>query len=121
MSIYKRKIFPSVSYGLAIVVKNLHRLDGALPSSPKSNIITIHEEFPNDTYAFERVAEELNLQVLAVDSSAGGNEQEQDAATRVQQMGARWHENILHAITPQTALVVLPRVHWIYGIVFSLE
>ena len=108
-------IFPSVSYGLAIVAKNLHRLEGI---SSKSNIITIHEEFPNDTYAFERIAEELNLHVVQV---AGGDEQEQDVATRVQQMGARWNENILNAITTETALVVLPHVHWIYGIVFSLE
>ncbi len=110
--------FPSVSYGLAIVAKNLHRLDNI---NAKKNIVTIHEEFPNDIYAFERVANELNLAVIAVEPSSKSSTDDADFALYVQTMGEMWNEKILQAITSETALVVVPHVHWIYGVVFQLE
>eukprot|EP00605_Chrysophyceae_sp_TOSAG23-4_P000246 GSChrysophyteH1.ASY1.ANO1.283.1 assembled CDS len=100
--------FPSVSYGLAIVAKNLHRLRTI---SSKRDIVTVYEEFPNDTYAFGPVAQELGLKVIAVP----------DAEEGLEKKGQQWNQKILDAITEGTALVVLPHVHWMYGVVFQLE
>lgn len=100
-------IFPSVSYGMAVVAANLHRVDNI---SSKKNIIVLQNEFPNDTYAFERVAFSLNLKIMSVP-------QPQDFAL----MGELWNMQILHSISNETAAVVVPNVHWIYGVVFDLE
>jgi len=61
-------IFPSVSYGMAIVAKNLHRIPNI---ATKKTILIIHEEFPNDYYSFERVAHELNLNIKSVNYQEG--------------------------------------------------
>jgi selenocysteine lyase/cysteine desulfurase len=118
--------FPSVSYGLAIVAKNLHRLSNI---HSKKNILCIHEEFPNDFYAFARVADELNLSIVDVDykiksssdSIAEEYTENKEIEEDVKNMGKNWNDNILLAITPETALVVIPHVHWIYGVVYNLE
>lgn len=36
------------------------------------------------------------------------------------EMGEVWNTKILDSITPLTALVVVPHVHWVYGVVFDL-
>jgi selenocysteine lyase/cysteine desulfurase len=100
-------IFPSVSYGMAIVAANLERLPTI---SSKKTILILEEEFPNDTYAFTRVAEKLNLDIVSISSTS-------DFET----MGEVWNQTILDSINSDTALVVVPNVHWFYGIVFNLQ
>lgn len=100
-------LIPAVSYGMAIVAQNLHRLPGL---AGKRHIILIGEEFPNNVYAFERVCAALGLSVRTVDRP-------ESAADR----GGRWNERLLEAVTPETALVVASQVHWIYGARFDLE
>lgn len=100
-------VFPSVSYGMAIVANNLHRLPDI---SSKRSIIILEEEFPNDTYAFERVASSLNLSIEAV-----------KMPTNIETMGELWNLDILARIQEDTAAVVIPCVHWIYGVMFDLE
>lgn len=100
-------IVSSVSYGLAIVAANLCRVKNI---QQKTKIISLENEFPNDFYAFERVNKELNLHHQII-------EQPSEIAT----MGTVWNKRILEAIDAQTALVVLPHVHWIYGVVFDLK
>jgi selenocysteine lyase/cysteine desulfurase len=100
-------IFPSVSYGMAIVAANLHRLDNI---SLKKNIVVLQNEFPNDTYAFSRVAAKLKLTITSVS-------QPQDFDL----MGELWNMQLLQSISRDTAAVVIPNVHWIYGVVFDLE
>ena len=56
-------IIPAVSYGMATVAANLHRLPDV---KSKRNIVVLENEFPNDNYAFERVAEKLKLKIIAV-------------------------------------------------------
>lgn len=100
-------LIPAVSYGMAIVAQNLHRLP---EMAAKRHIILIGEEFPNNVYAFERVAAALGLRVRTVEKPDS-----------LVERGDRWNERLLEAVTPETALVVAPQVHWIYGTVFDLE
>jgi selenocysteine lyase/cysteine desulfurase len=94
-------IFPSVSYGMAIVANNLHRLPGV---STKRSLLILESEFPNDTYAFERVAKDLNLSIDVV-----------KMCDDISQLGDKWNESLLEQIQEGTAAVIVPHVHWIYG------
>ncbi len=100
-------LLPAVSYGMAIVARNLHRWPG-LPG--KRRIVLIGEEFPNNVYTFERAAAELGLELHQVERPEG-----------LAERGARWNAALLEAVTADTALVVASPVHWIYGTVFDLE
>ena len=100
-------LIPAVSYGMAVVAQNLHRLPG-LPA--KKHIVLIGEEFPNNVYTFERAASTLGLTIKTVGKSQA-----------VEGRGAAWNEDLLQAIDGETALVVAPNVHWIYGTIFDLE
>jgi selenocysteine lyase/cysteine desulfurase len=100
-------LIPSVSYGLAVVARNLHRLPGI---DRKKHIVLVGEEFPNDVYAFERVCAELGLDVRSVPRPEG-----------FEGRGARWNAALLDAVDQDTALVVAPHIHWMYGVRFDLE
>lgn len=71
--------------------------------------MVIGEEFPSDVYAWMRVCEELSLQIKTV------------PMPETAFVGQEWNARILEAISDDTALVVLPHVHWQYGIRFDLE
>ncbi|MBA4849106.1 aminotransferase class V-fold PLP-dependent enzyme [Emticicia sp. BO119] len=99
-------IISAVSYGMAVVANNLHRLAGI---STKKHIILIQDEFPNNVYAFERVCRQLSLSYHTVakpDTS--------------ENRGQLWNEKVLNEITDETAMVVVPNIHWIYGVKFNL-
>ena len=100
-------VFPSVSYGMAIVANNLHRINGI---ESKKKIIVLEEEFPNDTYAFCRAAEKFSLLIESV-----------AAPSDIEKMGEDWNHSLIEAINEETALVVVPHVHWMYGVVFDLQ
>ena len=99
-------VIPSVSYGMGVVARNLHRKPGIAHGQ---EILVIDGEFPSDVYAWERVSAELGLSIITVSMPV--------------QMprGTAWSQCLLEAITPKTALVVVPPVHWMYGIKFDLE
>ncbi len=99
-------VIPSVSYGMGVVARNLHRKPGLARGQ---HILLTDTEFPSDVYAWERVCAELGLSVQTIPMPAD------------MPRGATWNEQLLEAITPQTALVVVPPVHWMYGIRFDLE
>lgn len=99
-------IIPSVSYGMAIVARNLHRKPNLKAGQ---HILLIGEEFPSDVYAWTRVCEELALKIKTV------------SMPDTEWVGKEWNARILEAIDKDTALVVLPHVHWQYGIRFDLE
>jgi len=97
----------SVSYGMAIVARNLHRKPGI---GPGQQIVQIGEEFPSDVYAWDRVISELGLKRTVVPMPADFPKAE------------AWNAAILAAIdAAPTALVVVPPVHWMYGTRFDLE
>ncbi|MFT6478728.1 MAG: selenocysteine lyase/cysteine desulfurase [Spirosomataceae bacterium] len=99
-------IIPSVSYGMATVAANLHRLPNI---RQKTHLLSLENEFPNDTYAFERVCKELNLTNRYVEKPVSAN------------TGEDWNKELLTAISEETAAIVIPHVHWIYGTIFDLE
>ncbi len=99
-------VIPSVSYGMGIVARNLPRKPGI---GPGQRIVLVDGEFPSDVYAWERVCAELGLTVTVVSMPAEFPK------------GPVWNERLLDAIRPDTALVVVPPVHWMYGTRFDLE
>jgi selenocysteine lyase/cysteine desulfurase len=112
-------IFPSVSYGMATVAANLERIPNILM---KKTIIVLQEEFPNDHYAFTRVAQKLNLEIQIISSSSASSSScSSSSSADFETMGEIWNQNILESISDETAMVVIPHVHWFYGIVFNLQ
>lgn len=99
-------VIPSVSYGMAIVARNLPYKPGI---DRGQQIVLIDGEFPSDVYAWDRVGTELGLQITVV------------PRPDTFPLGPAWNERVLAAIGPNTALVVVPPVHWMYGIRFDLE
>ncbi|GAB3988468.1 aminotransferase class V-fold PLP-dependent enzyme [Spirosoma daeguense] len=99
-------VIPSVSYGMAVVARNLPQKPGIRHGQ---KIVLVGGEFPSDVYAWDRVCRELNLSVVTVDMPAQFPK------------GGIWNEQLLNAIDADTALVVVPPVHWMYGIRFDLE
>ena len=99
-------VVPSVSYGMAVVARNLPNKPGIRAGQ---RIVLVGSEFPSDVYAWDRVCDELGLTVTTVNIP---NEFPK---------GPVWNERVLEAIGPDTALVVVPPVHWMYGIRFDLE
>ncbi|MFD2569328.1 aminotransferase class V-fold PLP-dependent enzyme [Spirosoma soli] len=99
-------IIPSVSYGMAVVARNLERKPGIRPGQ---HIVLVGSEFPSDVYAWDRVCPELGLTITTV------------SIPNAFPKGAVWNERLLEAIGPETALVVVPPIHWMYGIRFDLE
>lgn len=97
-------VVTAVSYGMAVVAANLHRLSGL---GMKTEILLVGEEFPNNVYAFERVCQQHSLAVRTVERPADAPE--------------NWSQRILENIRRGTAMVVVPQVHWVYGTRFDLE
>jgi selenocysteine lyase/cysteine desulfurase len=95
-------IVPAVSYGMAIVARNV-------PVHNGQSIVVAHEQFPSNVYPWRRVAEETGAEVIAVAAPEGSTRR-----------GEAWNERILQAIDSRTALVALPNVHWADGTRFDL-
>ncbi len=99
-------VVPSVSYAMGVVARNLHRKPGIARGQ---QIVLVDGEFPSDVYAWERVSAELGLEIVTVPMPAE------------MPRGPVWNEQLLNTINAKTALVVVPPVHWMYGIRFDLE
>lgn len=99
-------LISSVSYAMAVVARNLHQKPGFMAGQ---KILILDGEFPSDVYAWERVAAEYSLIIQTVPMPTES------------QIGEEWNKRILENIDSQTALVVCPHVHWMYGIIFDLE
>ena len=94
-------LIPSASYGVAVAARNLAVEHG-------QNIVLLHEQFPGNVYAWQRIAADCGAEIRTVVPP--------DDVTR----GAAWNERILDAINESTAIVTLPHVHWTDGTVFDL-
>lgn len=99
-------IIPSISYGMAVVARNLPNKPGLRAGQ---RIVLVGGEFPSDVYAWDRVSvtEQLPIHTVGMPAALPAAE--------------AWNEAILAAITPDTALVVVPMIHWMYGTRFDLE
>jgi selenocysteine lyase/cysteine desulfurase len=96
-------IIPSVSYGMAVVTKNLQINSG-------QEIIVAAEQFPSNVYPWQSLCSETGA-VLRVIS----------APDQLTERGKEWNERLLSAITPATKVVALAHVHWADGTKFDLE
>jgi len=95
-------IIPSVSYGMANVVKNL-------PIKSNENIIVAAEQFPSNYYPWKSLCDEVGAAVKII-----------SPPEEFVQRGKRWNETILKAITPKTKAVAIGHVHWADGTRFDL-
>ncbi len=96
-------IIPSVSYGLKTAITNI-------PVNNGSHAIMVYDEFPSDYYALSEWcrSNHKQLKIVPAPVSHPGS-------------GKHWNENILDAIQPDTAAVVISSVHWMDGTRFDLE
>ena len=91
-------IIPSVSYGMATVMRNV-------PVAAGQTIVTLGDEFPSGVYAARALAEREEARVVTVPRLEEGD----------------WSAAVLDAIDGGTALVVTQHVHWIHGTVIDVE
>lgn len=95
-------ILPSVSYGMAIVARNL-------PMTAGQSIVVAAEQFPSNVHPWRRLAAQRGGQVRAIVAPAARDDR-----------GAAWNEALYDAIDERTALVALGHVHWADGTRFDL-
>jgi selenocysteine lyase/cysteine desulfurase len=96
-------ILPAVSYGMAIAARNL-------PVARGQRIVIAHEQFPSNVLPWRRLADERGATlhtVMPPETDEG--------------RGEEWNQRFLDAVTPETAIVALPNVHWADGTRFDLE
>ena len=95
-------ILPSVSYGMAIVARNLPMVSG-------QTIVVAAEQFPSNVHPWRRLASRRGGYVRAI------------AAPDLREgRGEAWNEALYDAIDERTALVALGHVHWADGTRFDL-
>lgn len=94
---------PSVSYGIANVVKNSGVQAG-------DRIVLIGDQFPSNMYSWVSLAKDVGAHIHIV-----------DAPTSFEQRGKEWNNRILEAIDSSTRVVSMAHVHWTDGTVFDLQ
>lgn len=100
-------MIPSVSYGMAIVARNL----GFKPNlTSGQEIIMVHEEFPSDVYAWEGICMEKGLKIKTI-----------TPPIELENRGKIWNEMLINAIDANTCMVVISPTHWANGTRFDLE
>ena len=100
-------IIPSVSYGMAGVVKNVK-------VKPGQNIVMVEEIFPSNYYPWKQLADDSGAEIRLVKAPVFPLP---EGLSR----GEIWNQNLLEAIDDQTVAAALPHVHWADGTLFDLE
>jgi len=95
-------VLPSVSYGMAIVARNL-------PIRPGQHIVVAGAQFPSNVHPWRRLADQRGAEVRTV-----------VAPDTRQGRGAAWNEALHAAIDERTALLAIGHVHWADGTRFDL-
>lgn len=96
-------LVPSVSYGMANVVRNL-KVSGS------DNIIVAAGQFPSNYYPWHRLQVDSGVKLKVI-----------SAPETLINRGALWNERLLEAIDQNTKLVALGNVHWADGTLFNLK
>ena len=96
-------LIPSVSYGMAVIAKNLKAERG-------QKIIVAEAQFPSNIYPWLILAQEKGLEIQLI-----------EMPEEPKRRGQLWNEHLLAAIDDRTALVALGHIHWANGTVFDLE
>ncbi len=94
---------PSVSYGMANVIRNITLGKG-------KEILLAAEQFPSNYYPWQRLASESGAAIRTVAPEPGAESR-----------GRSWNEQILEAITEKTGVVGISNVHWADGSHFHLK
>ncbi len=101
-------IMPSVSYGVALVVKNI--LKKQIPIS-KTKVILIGDEFPSDVYGWhELISERPKLKIETI-----------SAPETLENRGQKWNKKLVEALDKDVLLICLSPTHWADGTSFNLE
>ncbi|WP_299313107.1 aminotransferase class V-fold PLP-dependent enzyme [uncultured Aquimarina sp.] len=96
-------IIPSVSYGIANAANNV-------PIKKGDEIILVDEQFPSNVYIWQEVAKKNNTIIKIVYPPKS-----------FENRGKVWNQNILNAISQNTAVISLPHTHWADGTLFDLK
>lgn len=96
-------IIPSVSYGMANVVKNISL-------ERTQHVLVAAEQFPSNYYPWQGLCEEKGGEIKII----------APPQTR-EHRGKIWNERILENINKQTKVVALGNVHWADGTLFDLH
>lgn len=96
-------IIPSVSYGMANVVKNLK-------VTASNNIVVAAEQFPSNYYPWQSLQQETGVKIKVVSPPEA-----------LYNRGKHWNQRLLEAINADTKLVALGNVHWADGTLFNLK
>ncbi len=95
-------IFPSVSYGMASVAKNLKVKEG-------QNIVIAKEQFPSNAYCWMSLCRHHSLELRII--APPDNNQER---------GLQWNIGLMEAIDDNTVAVAIGTIHWTDGTCFEL-
>ena len=87
-------VIPSVSYGMAIAVRNL-----SLSLSRGQKIIVLADQFPSNVYPWQEMAKTHQAEVVTIPRPTDGD----------------WTAGLCEAIDRETAIVACPQVHWTDG------
>jgi selenocysteine lyase/cysteine desulfurase len=96
-------LVPSVSYGIATVVKNV-------PITAGEEVIVIGEQYPSNYYSWKSKVE-----------SSGGSIEVIYAPKDNRERSTVWNRKILESISTKTKVVAIGNVHWTDGTWFDLE
>jgi selenocysteine lyase/cysteine desulfurase len=91
-------LVPSVSYGMAIAAANVKIHAG-------DSIILLAQTFPSNVLTWREAARKYKAHIVTVEREPGSD----------------WTEAVLRAITDRTAVVCVPRCHWMDGSVVDLD
>lgn len=95
-------IIPSVSYGMAIAANNT-----ALKTT--SHVVMVEEQFPSAIYTWQRACKVsgATLRIVNAPKTHGSR-------------ATAWNEALIEAINHDTAVVIVPELHWTDGLRFDL-
>jgi selenocysteine lyase/cysteine desulfurase len=96
-------LIPAVSYGMAVIAKNL-------PAKAGQKIVLAESQFPSNVYPWLTLAKEKGLDIETVTMPKAS-----------EQRGLHWNERLLEAIDGRTALVAIGHIHWATGTIFDLQ
>jgi selenocysteine lyase/cysteine desulfurase len=100
-------LLPSVSYGMAIVAKNLATKKGLKPGQ---HILLVQDEFPSDVYAWDEICAQKSLRIRTISPPESMDDR-----------GKVWNQRLIAAINTETCLVAISPVHWADGTKFDLK
>ena len=95
-------IIPSVSYGMATVARNT-------VLEPTHQVVMVEEQFPSAVYTWRRACKSSGATLRIVNAPKTNGSR-----------AVAWNETLIDAIDQNTAVVIIPELHWTDGLRFDL-